>query len=90
MHQSLCNVVETSRVLIRYKMVWVVAWVVGHELCLSCTEPILEAGLAECMPAIRQSNRCASMTRRERSIQLNVHVWGPHSRRAYLALQLIA
>lgn len=52
-HQSLCDVVQTDHVLIRYQLVWVVAWGVGRELHLGCTKPVLEAGLAECMPAIR-------------------------------------
>jgi len=53
LHQILCDVVETGHVLIRYQLVWVVAWVDSHELRLRRAKPVLDAGLAKRVPAIR-------------------------------------
>lgn len=60
-HHVLDEIVEMCHVVSRYQLIWVVRRVVGHELCLSSTEPVLEAGLTERMPTIRQSDRRASI-----------------------------
>jgi hypothetical protein len=58
---SLREVLETGQVIVRNQLVRIVGWILGHELYLCGTEPILEAGLAECMPAIGQADRRPSM-----------------------------